>query len=358
MRTPLFLLLVAAVGCGTSSSKGPTAPSTEREQPAPVDLVLLTPEKGAADVSVLQPESGELLTRIRVGEGPHEVASAPDYRRVVVSNYGKKKPGNSISVIDVPAQAVTKTIATHDYERPHDLVFLPEGRLVAVTVEEPGALLVIDIDTGEIEKAIATEQRKSHMLALNPDATRAFVANVASGSVSVIDLVTDTLVAIVKTDAGAEGITYVPSTEEVWVTNRDADNVSVIDGKSLTVIATIPTPTFPIRARYVASQNVVLVAAALTDTIYVLDVERREVVRKIQMPGLPTQRVSTTERLFGDKFSKGVVPIGILLTPDETHAYVANSYADVISVLNLSTWEVERLIPTRAEPDGLAWGRP
>lgn len=358
MRTLFLFLIVAAAGCGTSSSKGPKAPPTEREQPAPVDLVLLAPEKGAADVSVLQPETGKLLYRVRVGEGPHEVASAPDYRRVVVSNYGKKEPGNSISVIDVSAQAVTKTISTDRYERPHDLVFLPEGRLVAVTVEDPGALLVIDIDTGKIEKAIATEQRKSHMVALNPDATRAFVANVASGSVSVIDLVTNTLVAIVKTDAGAEGITYVPATEEVWVTNRDADTVSVIDGRSLTVIATIPTPTFPIRARYVASQNVVLVAAALSDTVYVLDVERREVARTVQMPGLPTKRVSTTDRLFGDRFSRGVVPIGILLTPGETHAYVANSYADVISVLNLSTWKVERLIPTRAEPDGLAWGRP
>ena len=75
------------------------------------------------------------------------------------------------------------------------------------------------------------------------------------------------------------------------------------------------------------------------------------------MPGLPSKRVEAQGRLFGDGFSKGAVPIGVLLTPDERYAYVASSYADVISVLDLKNWKVERLIEVSREPDGLAWGR-
>ncbi|MEM9728394.1 MAG: hypothetical protein AAF997_07400 [Myxococcota bacterium] len=357
-RARFFLPLVAALAFGCD--KHGAVAAVERAPAATsagAGLVLLAPEKGASDLSVFAYPDGEPLYRVGVDEGPHEVASAPDYRRAVVSNYGRTQPGNSISVIDVPARRVVKTISTEGYRRPHDVVFLPGARQVAVTSEDPGALLVIDLDTGAIEKAIRTQQEKSHMVALNPDATRAFVANVDSGSVSVIDLVDDKLVAIVPTGAGAEGITYVPSTDEVWVTNREADTVSIIDARSLTTVATLPAPAFPIRARYVQSQNLVLVAAAKSDLLYVFDAAQRTRVHALSMPGLAAEDVETSGRLFGGQFSEGAVPIGILITPDETHALVANSYADVISVLSLATWKVERLIPTNAEPDGLAWGR-
>lgn len=352
---PLFATLV--LGCDKGGTVAPVE-AVPAAAPASTGLVLLAPEKGASDVSVFSYADGEPLYRVRVGEGPHEVGSAPDYRHAVVSNYGRSQPGNSISVIDVAARRVAKTISTEAYRRPHDVVFLPDGRQVAVTAEDPGALLVIDLEAGTIEKAILTQQEKSHMVALNRDATRAFVANVKSGSVSVIDLVDDVLIANIPTGEGAEGVAYIASSDEVWVTNREANTVSIVDANSLTVVATLPAPAFPIRARYVQSRDLVLVTAARSDLLYVFDVEQRSPVRTIRLPGLTTAKVETSGRLFGEHFSKGVLPIGILLTPDETHALVTNSYADVISVLNLSTWKVERLIQTSAEPDGLAWGRP
>ncbi|MEM7135006.1 MAG: YncE family protein [Myxococcota bacterium] len=355
-RGMLALIALLALGC----DKGVVVPVEAGSAVAPsrTGLVLLAPEKGASDLSVFSYTDGELLSRIAVGEGPHEVGSAPDYRRAVVTGYGRARPGNTISVVDVAERRVAKTISTDGYRRPHDVVFLPDGRRVAVTVEEPGALLVIDLELGTIEKAILTQQDKSHMVALNGDATRAFVANVRSGSVSVIDLIEAKLIVNIPTGAGAEGIAFVASRDEVWVTNREADTVSIVDARSLTKVATLSAPTFPIRARYVRSQDLVLVTAAGSDLLYVFDVERRSLARTIRLPGLAAAKVDTSGRLFGERFSEGSAPIGILLTPDETHALVTNSYADVITVLDLRTWKVERLIETNAEPDGLAWGRP
>ena len=349
-RLPMLVLLLALLRAWELAT--PQSVSAQK------GLVLLAPEKGSNHVSVFDPLAGKLLYRLDVNAGPHEVRSSTDLQTVVVSNYGKEKPGHSIGVIDVPGKKVVRTISTGRYGRPHDMAFLPGDTRVVVTTEEPGALLVVDLTEARVVETIATKQRRSHMVALSPDASRAYVTNVQSGSVSVIDLAKKRLIEIVPTGAGAEGVAYVSTTDEIWVTNRVADTVSVIDAKKLTVVATIPTPKFPIRAVFVPTQNLVLVSAAQSDTLYVLDVTTRSIRRTIAMPGMPTKPVTTRARLFGDSFSKGAAPIGILITPDGRYAYVANSYADVISVLDLKSWKVERLIEASREPDGLAWGRP
>ena len=51
----------------------------------------------------------------------------------------------------------------------------------------------------------------------------------------------------------------------------------------------------------------------------------------------------------------GAAPIGILVTPDNTTAYVANTQDDKITVIDLVNWEVSGEIFPGDEPDGMAW---
>ena len=61
------------------------------------------------------------------------------------------------------------------------------------------------------------------------------------------------------------------------------------------------------------------------------------------------------ERLFGSQFEDSPVPVGIVVHPDGHRAYVANTNADVVSVLDLTEWKlVDRLVAGK-EPDGMAW---
>ena len=55
------------------------------------------------------------------------------------------------------------------------------------------------------------------------------------------------------------------------------------------------------------------------------------------------------------RLSVGAAPIGILITPDNRTAYVANTQDDKVTVIDLETWTVSGEIFTGDEPDGMAW---
>jgi YVTN family beta-propeller protein len=80
------------------------------------------------------------------------------------------------------------------------------GNEVAVTTEGTKTLLVVDVEAGKVTVAIETDQDGSHMVALAPAHNRAFVANIGSGSVSVVDLKEKRRIANIPTGAGTEGI--------------------------------------------------------------------------------------------------------------------------------------------------------
>jgi YVTN family beta-propeller protein len=114
-----------------------------------------------------------------------------------------------------------------------------------VTTEGSKTLLVVDIVAGKVTSAIETDQSGSHMVALAPTHDRAFVANIGSGSVSVIDLKTRQRVANIPSGAGTEGIAVSRDQREVWATNRGGDTVSIIDIASPKIAATLYPEVVP-----------------------------------------------------------------------------------------------------------------
>lgn len=314
-------------------------------------LVVLN--KSEATASLIDLEGGTVRATLPTHHGPHEAAVSPDGRLALIGNYGSREsPGSSLTVIDVAAAKVVKTIDLGEYRRPHGLLFLPDGKRALVTAEDNRALLLIDVGKGVVENSFATDQEVSHMVEVALGGTRAFVANIGSGSVSVIDLEKGIIIRTIETGAGAEGISATVDGKEIWVTNRSADTVSVIDAESLEILAQIPCASFPIRAKATPDGKHVLVSCARTADIAVLDVATREEVRRIPQD---LRAVDTEERLFGDRFGESSVPIGIVVHPSGKKAWVAHTNADVVVEIDLESWKIVRLLEAGREPDGMAY---
>jgi len=310
---------------------------------------LVVANKAEATVSLIDQASGEVVASLATGEGPHEVGISPDGQFALVTNYGTRDgAGNSLTLIDIPAAKVLKTFDIGDESKPHGVEWIDETS-AAVTVEANRALVVVDIDNGEILQAIATDQDVSHMVALDPDGNRAYTTNIGSGSVTVLDLETGERVQNILTGEGAEGIAV--SGQHIWVTNRAADTVTVLDGETYEIVREISSEGFPIRAT-ATSQGQVLVTRARAGDLVIYDAETMEAVRTV---AFDLKSMDVEERLFGDRFGDSSVPIGVIVDDTGSRAFVAHANADVITEIDLTTGEIVRSLYAGKEPDGMGF---
>jgi YVTN family beta-propeller protein len=304
---------------------------------------------------IIERETGELLASVETGYQPHEVAISPDGRVAVVTNYGlRDRPGNSLTVIDIAEARRIKDIDLGEYLYPHGIRWMGDtGNRVLVTAEGREALIIVDIDTGETEQVAITGQSVSHMVAADPGLKRAFISNIGSASVTAIDLQTGEVITHIGTGQGAEGIDVSPDGKEVWVTNRSANTVSVIDTETLEVVAELESPEFPIRVKFSPDGRYALVSNARSGDVNIFDTAGRRLAATIQMDAEIAEEGA--DRYFADQFEGSPIPIGIVIPPDGKSAYVANSNADVVVVIDLESFAVSARYRTGTQPDGIGW---
>jgi|GEM_PF-122317 len=342
---PLITFLSLGIilsGCG----KGPE----EVVEPAGVLIVL---NKSDDTAYILDRETGEHLASVQTGYQPHEVAISPDGRTAVVTNYGlRNEPGNSLTVLDVVRAERVKDINLGEHTMPHGIQFLDDERVI-VTTEGNQTVIIVNLESEIIEQVFITEQRVSHMVAATPDGKRAFVPNIGSGTVTVLDLKTGSVETHIETGEGAEGIAMSPDGSTVWVTNRGANTVSIIDTESLEILSELPSPEFPIRAAFSPDGMHVVVTNARSGDVTVFDAVERLRVGVIRLDEID-ELIADDDRYFVDQFEDSPIPIGIVVGPDSRTAYVANTAADVVAVLDIITLAVLDLYKTGAQPDGIA----
>jgi YVTN family beta-propeller protein len=347
MRKTMLVLTVAALVLPPLTA----SVAAQASQLDPHTGLLLVVNKGESTLSVVRPRTGEELVRIPTGHAPHEVAVSPDNRLAVVTNYGSsQQPGNTLTVIDLDRLAATGTIDLGEQTRPHGIVWHPDGRRVLVTTEGNGTLTSVDVLTESVVAAIPTGARVSHEVAITPDGRRAFVANIGSGSVTVIDVHAGSVIRSIPTGQGAEGVAVTPDGREVWVSNRAANTVTVLDTRTLQVLATLDSHDFPIRVAFTPDGQRALVTNARSAQLRAFNVPGRAEIATVLIEAPVIQGAAQVLAFEGS-----ATPIGVLADPDGRHIYVAAASADVVAVVDLEQARVVRLIDVGREPDGLAW---
>ena len=310
---------------------------------------LLAVNKDGDSMSVIDLASKQVLKNIKTGPGPHEVATTPNQRYAVVTDYGYgcgAQAGRTLTVVDLKDYS-SRTIDLGQYRSPHGIVALKDNKRFVVSVECSDAVVVVDIEKGEVVQAVDTQAKVSHMVAVSADEKLAFTANIGSGSMSVVDLEKGQHVKNIATGVGAEGVDVAPDGKTVWVSNRGANTVSVIDIKTLEITDTIEVGKVPIRLKFTPDGQHALVSNAQSATLDVIDANTKKVAKTIAM----------TEQAFnqtGNVFSQGPVPIGVVVSADGQTAYVANTNVNEIRQIDLSSFKVTGILKAGERPDGLA----
>jgi YVTN family beta-propeller protein len=157
-------------------------------------------------VSVIATETNKTVATIPVGGTPVQLAFDPDGKFVYVSLNGE----NAVAKIDVASRQVVGKATVGP--GPVQVYVTPNGKYLLVanqgTAARPGRTLSV-VDTASFAQVAAiVTGRGAHGVVVDPTSTRAYVTNVYSGDVAVVDLGARRVVAHVRVGAKPNGVSY------------------------------------------------------------------------------------------------------------------------------------------------------
>jgi YVTN family beta-propeller protein len=315
--------------------------------PANAETLLLVANKQDATVMVIDPASARTLATLPTGQGPHEIAASPDGKTAVIADYGNQgNDGKTLTVIDLDARKVARTIDLGDYRRPHGLAFLPGGKELLATVEKNQAVIVVDVQGGKVLRSIATQEAGTHMVALARDGKRAWTTNIPAGTVSLLDIAAGKLVKTAAVGPQVEGLALTPDGKELWVGSNEGDKVSVLDAATLEERHSMPAAGVPIRVTATPDGKHMLVTNANGGKLQIVDAAKRKVVGVVEFPWDAAKSPPGAP--------PSAVPIGTVVTPDSKTAYVSLMVAGKVAVVDLPSRKITGYFTTGAHPDGIA----
>ena len=306
----------------------------------PAGDLLLVANKGDQTLGIIDPVAGRQVATVKQsGTTGHEVVASPDGRTAYVPIYGDAgvgRPGSDGRTMDVIDIASRRRVATIDFgapERPHSAVFGPDGRLY-VTAEGTNSIKVVDPRTNTVVDTLPTGQRESHMLALSSDGRTAYTSNVGAGTVSVVDVATKKVAAVVAVAARAQRIALSTDGRLVFTADQDSPRLAIVDTKTNKLAPGVALPGVAYGTAPTPDGRFLVMALPGLNQVGLLDLESMEVVRTLDVPKAPQE---------------------VLVRPDGRVAYVSCDASGQVAEIDLVEWKVARLIAAGPMVDGLAW---
>lgn len=104
-------------------------------------------------VAVIDPATRKVIRKVTVGTVPIQLYATPDSRMLLVANQGtRKKPGNTVSMIDLESFKVTTTMETGPGA--HGVVIDRDGKYAYVTNTYANSVSVLDVKDRKVVKTV------------------------------------------------------------------------------------------------------------------------------------------------------------------------------------------------------------
>jgi DNA-binding beta-propeller fold protein YncE len=302
------------------------------------DPLLVVVNKPASSVTIVNAASARVIATLPTGANPHETAASPDGHWAVVSDYGAQDPGSTLTVVDLRATKIARTIQL-GFTRPHGITFLADNRTVAVTSETAGMVFLVDVVEGAVKSRHPTGQRASHMLAVTRDGRRAYTANIASGSISVVSLADSSEAKFLPVGTQTEAIALSPDNREAWVGSNNTGKVYMVNVVDWKVVDSVQTSGFPYRIAFSPDGGTALITNPMSDEVHFYDTRSRARIGTVRTPGSTGQTGQ---------------PLGAIFGGDGKTAWVTLAGAGEIAVIDVESPALKSYLPAGDGPDGIA----
>lgn len=309
-------------------------------------LVCVSNERSGT-VSVFREPGGDLLKEIAVGKRPRGIHASPDGRFLYVAVSGSPitgppkldAKGNPIPEKendDDDADHTADGIAVIDMEKmsflhklpagsdPEEFAVTPDGTHLYISNEDVGTVSLLNISSEKVD-AIIPVKREPEGVAIAPDGKRVFVTCEAGGEVFVIDDGTRKITGQFTVGGRPRTVAFLPDGTRAFVPSESAGKLSLVDLAALKVLRTVTLPagSRPMGTAIMPDGRKLYVSTGRGGSVLVIDPTTTEVLTQIKV---------------------GPRPWGIALAGGLKRAYVANGPSNDISIIDTETdRELQRL---------------
>ena len=303
----------------------------------------------ANTASIVDVATGELRATYPTGQGPHEVAISHDGRWAVISVYGDRTSiGHSLLVFDLKGQSEPRSIEMGDLKRPHGMRFLPGDKQLVVTSEVTQKVAIVDFAKGVVDTTVATNQATTHMVVIDAAGKRAFTTNISAKSVSVLDLVRDTLVRNIDIGQRIEGIAVNPDATEVWLGVNDGKVVLVYNPSNGDKVATIDGFGMAYRMSVTPDGKYAVVSDPGAERVMIVDAKAHKILHTLEMTNLPGK--SGDDALHPS-------PQGVILSRDGKIGFVTLKALGEVAVIDIAAGKVLKTLKVGGGSDGVGFSQ-
>ena len=236
--TKICLILVTCLAIVSSCATRQEHESSQQS----VSKVLTIVEKGINSVSFYT-ENGTLIKSLKIDTFPHEMRFSPDRKFAYITNNGSLRyvdeveGGETVSVINLQKMEKEPDIPLAPYRRPHGIDIDPVTGYLAVGVEIPDQILLIDPVQRKILKTFDNYGDTPHMVTISKGAKWLYVSNIHSSNLVGINVETGEHYSI---EVGTKPQESVLSPDESLLYVGCNDFIAVVDLKERKVISQIP----------------------------------------------------------------------------------------------------------------------
>lgn len=292
-------------------------------------------------------ELNEIMTQL------YEIAITPDGKRVYVSSEAAREGArSSLFVIDTSTNSIVEEIVQDSY--PSNPCITPNGRLLYAV--SGNKVLVIGVATNKVVREISLGDpggRFFYDIAIVPGQEKAYVTDVRSEYIYVIDLESGTAVDRVNVGWWPQMVVVTPNGTRAYVSRQnnphDVGGLVVIDTATDQVIGTVAPPTgrgpggrFDLLA---TTGDGAYVYWGTSDGVNIVETTSNKVVKVISNSDLATK----AQRVLG--YPRGIHPSDIAFTSDGSRGYIPCGDAFYVAVLDVATGAIiDRIIDVGIEP--------
>jgi DNA-binding beta-propeller fold protein YncE len=284
--------------------------------------VLVIAYMDEAKVVMVDSKTYKTLAVFDSGKNPHELRISPDKRRAYIA------AGKTITVVDLKKRKVRANFNLGEYSA-HDIRLSRDGKRIWVACAGKESILELDSETGKTLQTFNTKQKGSWFVEITPDERKIYTPNLEGKSVSVINRDTGE-VKVIPFEVPVYGIDITPDGKQVWVSGGD---LSVIDTVTDEVIARIKTSEAE-TGRLRLTSNGKTAVIALSKKLVIYDVKTRRLVSETELSANP--KVMT-------------------LSSDNRRAFLTNPDDNSVSIVDIVAGKQLTAFQTGRKPDGIGW---